>query len=76
MKAVSRQIEPYLLSQGGPIIALQVENEFSESLEHSAYILSIRDVLLKEGIVRDSSITLCSTFDLFSQECSSVCQRL
>jgi len=44
---VARQLEPLTIQHGGPIIMVQVENEYGSYGENKPYIAAIRDVLKK-----------------------------
>ncbi|MDO5732818.1 MAG: beta-galactosidase [Eubacteriales bacterium] len=44
------RIRPYLETAGGPIIAVQVENEYGSFSEDPAYLSALRDLLIRLGI--------------------------
>lgn len=48
-KEVARQLKPLTLSQGGPILMVQVENEYGSYGEDKAYVGEVRDLLRKVG---------------------------
>ena len=46
-KKVAEQLAPLTIQRGGPIIMVQVENEYSSYGENKAYVSQIRDILRK-----------------------------
>ena len=57
IKNMSQQIKPYLISNGGPIIMLQIENEYGSYGNDRKYILRLKDLWLKNGI--DIAFSTC-----------------
>ncbi|KAF9269213.1 glycoside hydrolase family 35 protein [Marasmius fiardii PR-910] len=49
--AISRLIAKNQITQGGPIIMVQAENEFNESSDHNIYMQNIIDTYRSNGIV-------------------------
>ena len=47
---LGKQIQPLLLQNGGPIIAIQVENEYGSFGNDHAYVEAVKDMLLKSGM--------------------------
>jgi beta-galactosidase len=50
IRALSPRIEPLLVTRGGPILMIQIENEFSSYAANPAYLEEIRQLWLQEGI--------------------------
>lgn len=48
-KEVGRQLAPLTIQNGGPIIMVQVENEYGSYGEDKAYVANIRDIVRKSG---------------------------
>ncbi|KAK4703696.1 hypothetical protein P7C70_g2525, partial [Phenoliferia sp. Uapishka_3] len=51
IKEVCRIAKPYQISEGGPIILFQLENELTEREETRAFFNELKRVVLEEGIV-------------------------
>ncbi|KAG7094115.1 hypothetical protein E1B28_007729 [Marasmius oreades] len=51
LKTVSQLIAKNQITQGGPIVMVQAENEFNESPEHNIYMQDIIDTFRDNGIV-------------------------
>ena len=49
MKEVGRQLAPLTMENGGPIIMVQVENEYGSYGEDKQYVAAIRDILRRSG---------------------------
>ncbi len=47
---LGKEIHPLLLQNGGPIIAIQVENEYGSFGNDHAYMEAVKDMLLKSGM--------------------------
>ncbi|MDE7160278.1 MAG: beta-galactosidase [Muribaculaceae bacterium] len=47
-KAVARQLSPHTIDNGGPILMIQVENEYGSYGKDKEYVGTIRDMLRKE----------------------------
>ncbi|XP_068601667.1 beta-galactosidase-1-like protein 2 [Brachionichthys hirsutus] len=45
-----KRVEPYQYSKGGPIIALQVENEYGAYAKDETYMAFVKEALLSRGI--------------------------
>ncbi len=58
---LAQEIRPLLLANGGPIIALQVENEYGSFGDDHAYMEAVKFALLKSGLA--ASGTLLYTAD-------------
>ena len=58
---LAKELSPLLLHNGGPIIAIQVENEYGSFGDDHAYMQAVRDALLKSGLA--ASDTLLYTAD-------------
>ena len=58
---LAKELSPLLLHNGGPIIAVQVENEYGSFGDDHAYMEAVRDALLKSGLA--ASDTLLYTAD-------------
>jgi beta-galactosidase len=50
IRELSPRIEPLLVSNGGPILMIQIENEFGSYASNPAYLEEIRQLWLQEGI--------------------------
>lgn len=50
LRVLSPRIGPLLVSQGGPILMIQIENEFGSYASNPAYLEEIRQIWLQEGI--------------------------
>jgi beta-galactosidase len=50
MTRLSEEIKPYLLTKGGPVIMLQIENEYGSYGNDKNYLLKIRDIWTSLGI--------------------------
>ena len=48
--ASRREIQPLLLKNGGPIIAVQVENEYGSFGDDAQYLENVRKELIKTGM--------------------------
>ena len=62
---LAREISPLLIRNGGPIIAIQVENEYGSFGNDHAYMEAVKSALLKSGLA--ASDTLLYTADGPSQ---------
>ncbi|HKF53594.1 MAG TPA: glycoside hydrolase family 35 protein [Candidatus Acidoferrales bacterium] len=49
LKRLGRELAPLQITRGGPIIAVQVENEYGSLGSDSAYMLRIRDLIEEAG---------------------------
>ena len=49
MKEVGQQLAPLTIQNGGPIIMVQVENEYGSYGEDKAYVSAIRDIVRQSG---------------------------
>lgn len=58
---LARELSPLLLQNGGPIIAIQVENEYGSFGDDHAYMEAVKGALLKSGLA--TSATLLYTAD-------------
>jgi len=58
---LAKELSPLLLHNGGPIIAIQVENEYGSFGDDHAYMESVKDALLKSGLA--TADTLLYTAD-------------
>lgn len=58
---LAKELSPLLLRNGGPIIAIQVENEYGSFGDDHAYMEAVKDALLKTGLA--ASDTLLYTAD-------------
>ncbi|MGB7134998.1 MAG: beta-galactosidase family protein, partial [Acidobacteriaceae bacterium] len=47
---LGKEIDPLLLQNGGPILAIQVENEYGSFGDDHAYMEAIKDALLQSGM--------------------------
>ena len=51
-----REVSPLLLTNGGPIIAIQVENEYGSFGHDHAYMEAVKSALLKSGIATPETL--------------------
>jgi beta-galactosidase len=58
---LAKELSPLLLHNGGPIIAIQVENEYGSFGDDHVYMEAVKDALLKSGLA--ASDTLLYTAD-------------
>jgi len=58
---LAKELSPLLLHNGGPIIAIQVENEYGSFGDDRAYMAAVKDALLKSGLA--AADTLLYTAD-------------
>jgi beta-galactosidase len=58
---LAKELAPLLLHNGGPIIAIQVENEYGSFGDDHAYMQAVKDALLKSGLA--AADTLLYTAD-------------
>jgi beta-galactosidase len=58
---LAKELSPLLLHNGGPIIAIQVENEYGSFGDDHGYMEGVKDALLKSGLA--TSDTLLYTAD-------------
>jgi beta-galactosidase len=58
---LGKELSPLLLSNGGPIIAIQVENEYGSFGDDHAYMEGVKNALLKSGLA--TADTLLYTAD-------------
>ncbi len=49
LKRLGRELAPLQITRGGPIIAVQVENEYGSFGDDQAYMSNIRDMIIKAG---------------------------
>jgi beta-galactosidase len=50
IRELSPRIEPLLVTHGGPILMIQIENEFGSYAANPAYLEEIRQLWLQEGV--------------------------
>jgi hypothetical protein len=50
MKAMAEQIRPHLITNGGPIILLQIENEYGSFGNDRAYMQRLKEIWLENGM--------------------------
>jgi beta-galactosidase len=50
MTKLSEEIKPYLITKGGPILMLQIENEYGSYSDDKNYLLKLREVWTSLGI--------------------------
>jgi beta-galactosidase len=50
MTRLSEEIKPYLITKGGPVLMLQIENEYGSYGNDKNYLLKIRDIWTSLGI--------------------------
>ena len=55
-KRLAREISPLLLQNGGPIIAIQVENEYGSFGNDHAYMQAVKSALLQSGLAAPSTL--------------------
>ena len=53
---LARELSPLLLHNGGPIIAIQVENEYGSFGDDHAYMESVKSSLLKSGLAAPDTL--------------------
>ena len=53
---LAREISPLLLQNGGPIIAIQVENEYGSFGNDHAYMQAVKSALLKSGLAAPATL--------------------
>jgi len=53
---LAKELSPLLLHNGGPIIAIQVENEYGSFGDDHAYMQSVKDALLKSGLALSDTL--------------------
>jgi len=53
---LAKEISPLLLSNGGPIIAIQVENEYGSFGDDHSYMKAVKTALLKSGLARPNTL--------------------
>ena len=70
-KHVAEQLAPLTIQRGGPIIMVQVENEYSSYDENKAYISQIRDTLRKYWDTPSDNTTTPQRTTLFQCDWSS-----
>jgi beta-galactosidase len=51
LKRLGQELAPLQLARGGPILAVQVENEYGSFGNDKAYVKWVRDALLKAGFI-------------------------
>jgi beta-galactosidase len=49
LKRLGRELAPLQLARGGPILAVQIENEYGSFGKDKAYVKRVRDALVKAG---------------------------
>lgn len=50
MKRLAEEIKPYLITEGGPILMLQIENEYGSYGDDKEYLLRLKEIWLENGI--------------------------
>ena len=55
-KRLAREISPLLLQNGGPIIAIQVENEYGSFGNDHAYMQAVKSALLQSGLAAPGTL--------------------
>ena len=50
MKNLAAEIKPYLITNGGPVLMLQVENEYGSYGNDRSYIARLKDIWVENGI--------------------------
>ena len=70
-KHVAEQLAPLTIQRGGPIIMVQVENEYGSYDENKAYISQIRDTLRKYWDTKSDNTTTPQRTTLFQCDWSS-----
>jgi beta-galactosidase len=63
---LGQEIAPLLLSNGGPIIAVQVENEYGSIGDDHAYMQAVKSTLQQSGITSDLFYTADGPGDLIN----------
>ena len=53
---LAKELSPLLLHNGGPIIAIQVENEYGSFDDDHAYMEAVKDALLKSGLATPDTL--------------------
>jgi beta-galactosidase len=53
---LAREVSPLLIQNGGPIIAVQVENEYGSFGHDHAYMEAVKSALLKSGIATPATL--------------------
>ncbi len=53
---LAREVSPLLISKGGPIIAIQVENEYGSFGQDHAYMGAVKAALLRSGIAAPETL--------------------
>jgi beta-galactosidase len=53
---LAKELSPLLLSNGGPIIAIQVENEYGSFGDDHSYMEAVKTALLKSGLARPETL--------------------
>jgi len=53
---LAKEISPLLLANGGPIIAIQVENEYGSFGDDHTYMQAVKSALLKSGLARPDTL--------------------
>ena len=53
---LARELSPLLLHNGGPIIAIQVENEYGSFGDDHAYMEAVKSALLKSGLANADTL--------------------
>ena len=53
---LAREVSPLLLENGGPIIAIQVENEYGSFGDDHAYMEAVKSALLKSGLATPETL--------------------
>ena len=53
---LAKELSPLLLHNGGPIIAIQVENEYGSFGNDHAYMQAVKDALLKSGLAAPDTL--------------------
>ncbi len=53
---LAKEVSPLLIQNGGPIIAIQVENEYGSFGDDHAYMEAVKSALLKSGIAAPSTL--------------------
>ena len=70
-KHVAEQLAPLTIQRGGPIIMVQVENEYGSYGENKAYISQIRDTLRKYWDIKSDNTTPSQQTTLFQCDWNS-----
>ena len=53
---LAKELAPLLMRNGGPIIAIQVENEYGSFGDDHAYMQEVKDALLKSGLAAPDTL--------------------